>query len=328
MDPTIPTEAEAEAKAAPAPTPACPNCGEVASRRARYCTGCGQRQDQNLLSIRLLLGELLEEMLSLDGRLPRSLAALFVRPGHLTREYRAGRIARYVRPFRLYLASSVIFFLALSFALWFNDLPVGPELLNRGGSTADSTAAAAGADSTAGGITADQVEPATFNELVRSALAEAKSREQPAGVSSGWRLFLDPFIDSVAGDATGTVRRLTDRLLRDAPKAVFILLPVFALFLKGLYIRRRRFYVEHLVFVLHTHAFAFLLATILLLLPKNWPTRDLWLIFPIYLIWAMRRVYEQSFPKTILKFFVFSSMYLISALAALFTAVVLAAVTL
>ncbi|MGE5737383.1 MAG: DUF3667 domain-containing protein, partial [Betaproteobacteria bacterium] len=39
--------------------------------------------------------------IAFDGRLWRSLQALLFRPGHLTREYVAGRRRRYVRPARL-----------------------------------------------------------------------------------------------------------------------------------------------------------------------------------------------------------------------------------
>ena len=46
-----------------------------------------------------------------DSRLWRTLAALLLRPGYLTREFLAGRRARYLPPVRLYLVISLVFFL-------------------------------------------------------------------------------------------------------------------------------------------------------------------------------------------------------------------------
>ena len=61
-------------------------------------------------SLRRLLGESLEDALALDGRLPRSLGALVFQPGRLTEEWRNGRRASWMHPFRLYLVCSLSFF--------------------------------------------------------------------------------------------------------------------------------------------------------------------------------------------------------------------------
>jgi hypothetical protein len=94
------------------PASPCLNCGDPTP--GRYCPSCGQQKTGVRVSIRAMLAEALEDELSLDRRLPATLGALFLDPGQLTAEYVNGRIARYVRPFRLYLVSSVIFFLLLS----------------------------------------------------------------------------------------------------------------------------------------------------------------------------------------------------------------------
>src|SRR6185436_16470936 len=56
-----------------------------------------------------------EDQFSLNSGLLRTLRALFFRPGLLTTEYFALRIARYVPPFRLYLIASLLLFVFLSF---------------------------------------------------------------------------------------------------------------------------------------------------------------------------------------------------------------------
>jgi membrane-anchored protein YejM (alkaline phosphatase superfamily) len=50
-----------------------------------------------------------------------------------------------------------------------------------------------------------------------------------------------------------------------APYAIFCLMPVFALFLKVLYLGSGRRFGEHMLFALHTNAFAFLMFSVILL---------------------------------------------------------------
>src|SRR3712207_4818772 len=90
----------------------CLNCGDPTV--GSFCPVCGQRKVEVHVSLHRLAMDVLDDQLSINSALPRTLAALFFRPGHLTREYMAGRIARYIPPFRLYLVSSVVFFLVLS----------------------------------------------------------------------------------------------------------------------------------------------------------------------------------------------------------------------
>lgn len=91
----------------------CLNCGDPAP--GEYCPSCGQRKVDVLVSVRAMVTDVLEDELLLNRRLPTTLFNLFFRPGFLTVEHVNGRIVRYVRPFKLYLVSSVVFFLLLSF---------------------------------------------------------------------------------------------------------------------------------------------------------------------------------------------------------------------
>jgi hypothetical protein len=95
------------------PTRPCLNCGDP--RPGQYCPSCGQRKVEVRVSVRTLVMDVLEDQFILDRRLPRTLGALFFKPGRLTIEHVNGRIARYIHPFRLYLVSSLLFFLVLSF---------------------------------------------------------------------------------------------------------------------------------------------------------------------------------------------------------------------
>lgn len=85
----------------------------------------------------------------------------------------------------------------------------------------------------------------------------------------------------------------------------FLLVPLFALILKIVYIRRKHFYVEHLVFTLHFHAFLFTIFSVTLLLndfTTFWIQLILLLYIPIHLLISMKVVYQQSLFKTIIKY--------------------------
>ena len=87
---------------------------------------------------------------------------------------------------------------------------------------------------------------------------------------------------------------------------LFILMPVFALLLKLLYIRRKRYYVEHLLFSVNMHSFALFVLSILLTLKLLIKGGDslavlVVLVIPVYFTAGMMRFYKQGFFKILLK---------------------------
>jgi hypothetical protein len=82
------------------------------------------------------------------------------------------------------------------------------------------------------------------------------------------------------------------------PQMMFLLLPLFALLLKFCYLFSPFHYLQHLVFSLHFHSFAYLLYLVGELV-KSWLHPDgiggpLTLAFIIYLPLALRRTYGSS----------------------------------
>lgn len=122
------------------------------------------------------------------------------------------------------------------------------------------------------------------------------------------------------------------------PGALFLLVPLFALFLKVMYLGSGRGYLEHLVVALYSHAF--LLASLLLLFALTGvaglaPTAWIWpkvglgiaatgLLFavPAYLLAMQKRVYAQRWWVTILKFLVIGNVYTVLLTCALLYAVI------
>ena len=89
--------------------------------------------------------------------------------------------------------------------------------------------------------------------------------------------------------------------------------PLFAFILKILYIRQKRFYIEHLVYALNIHAFFYIAAILVVLIsiglnswipgtPQVLLTIFLSLLVFVQIFLSIRRVYRQSWFMTMFKF--------------------------
>ena len=107
----------------------CKNCGMRVEER--FCTNCGQLGADFHRPIWDLVSSSIGDMFALDGRLWSTLPALMLRPGRMTRDYIDGKRARFVPPFRLFLLTSVIFFLTVFWTLehqpWLKELKFTPD---------------------------------------------------------------------------------------------------------------------------------------------------------------------------------------------------------
>lgn len=257
-------------------TGVCRNCGAPAAHD--FCSACGQSTDIRIPTLFGVISDVLDGFFNLDSRIWRTLAPLVVSPGRLTLEYFAGRRARYVPPFRLYLVLSLVYFVVASFTGEDSDpgLSFTPD--------ADEPPAVVQQCGWVGNIV-----PGAGGLLDRS-------------VSACENAFQD-------GGRT-LLREFSDRI----PLMIFVMIPLFAVGLKLLYLFTGRKLVEHLFFLFHVHAFVFVIATVgavvtgvnraiapgsgipvLLMLP-------LWLYVPYYGFRALRNVYGQGRLLTSIKY--------------------------
>jgi hypothetical protein len=119
-------------------------------------------------------------------------------------------------------------------------------------------------------------------------------------------------------------RHLVAGLFSVLPQTLFVLMPLFAVLLKIIYLFKRRLYMEHLMVALHSHAFIFLsllLLAVVHLLGGWWadtaaqaPLRLLsaaiWIWLPIYLLLMQKRIYRQGWIMTVLKYGVIGTCYI------------------
>lgn len=281
---------------------ACKNCGTTT--RGNYCHQCGQPAHVHVPSAREFLHEFLGHYVALEGKLWKSLALLLFKPGFLSREYIEGRRVRYLEPLRLYLTFSIIFFALVKFS--------GAELFNPDSAVERPavaiSAADGGRDTVYGKATESQAE--TSEEFRKKLVTGASS------LNEGFGARVDRFTRRPAAQQQEAIKRA---FFSYAPYAVFALMPVFAAYLKLLYLGSGRRYGEHFLFALHTNAFAFCLMSVLMLVPSSWGFVQfllfLWLTF--YLPTAMRRVYGGGRLVTSLRWLVLMLLHFLSVVLAI-----------
>ena len=109
--------------------------------------------------------------------------------------------------------------------------------------------------------------------------------------------------------------------LENLPIAMFCLLPFYALLLKILYIRPKRFYSEHLVFGMHIHTVAYIVFTMMVLIPDmrnvGWLEPLLVLALAVYYFLALKRYYGNGAFLTLVKYMILAGMYSLLLILAL-----------
>jgi hypothetical protein len=280
--------------------PACSNCGS--SVPGNFCGNCGQRLHSPVHSVWHFVQEATEDLTHADSRLWRTLLALLLKPGFLTREFLNGRRASYLPPVRLYLVLSVVFFL----------------LAASGG----GRVAVVGLEHPDRGAPKLTVSALTTTPHPGESLEQRQARICGRIEYHGWwSTRIEPAMrkgcTQYVADQGHAVREAFYHAL---PRAMFVFLPLLAGLMTLLYRHPRRYYIEHLLLLLHNHAFVFLTVAISWLLQRVLPGTAASLLqvavqiyVTLYVYRSMRRVYGQGRLLTAAKFLVMSWAYMLSA---------------
>jgi hypothetical protein len=279
--------------AAPPPRP-CPNCGGPAPEP--FCPRCGQAQRPLRVPFLRVLGEALDETLSLDSKLAHTLPALFLRPGEATRAWREGKRASHTSPLKVYLLASFVFFFATA---------VGPDFKTRAGTSGIQIGPA-------------QVEPQGPVQAEPGELEAMRERGPVAALLAG---HLERLQKLPPEEAT---RRLNAGMVDNAARAMFVLVPLAALVLLLLHARRGFYYTEHLTFTVHAQAVTFALLTPGVALASPVLTAGGSVLAIAHLLVAMRRFYGLGWPGTVVRWAVLSLAYLVLVVAGVLGATVVA----
>jgi hypothetical protein len=111
------------------------------------------------------------------------------------------------------------------------------------------------------------------------------------------------------GEAARTLVRAG---MQQAPRVMFVLMPIFSLLLYAFFWGRRRYYVEHFVFALHFHAFAYILLLLMVITPDKLGVLGVPMVIwqLLYGLIAMKRFYQQSYPVLIVKYTILAVAYM------------------
>lgn len=273
----------------------CADCGAPVS--GNYCALCGQETKIETPTVRHFLQEFIDQYIALEGKLGRTLRVLATKPGQLTLDYIEGRRQRYVRPLKLYLSISVVFFTLLG---------VLPDRSNPFLSATDKPGDEAGA-------LVDYNKGAGTGKTPSAVLAK-DDEDKPAPGSLEGRIEerAQAFSKLSGSDQRRAVR---EKLADDAPYAMFFLLPYFALLLRWFYRKQKLRYGAHLLFSLHLHSFLFIALTVGFLPLPSLLSTALEVVIGVYVFVALRCVYGGTPLRTLWRMFWLWAFYVLAVAA-------------
>lgn len=347
----------------PAQTPArgsvCHNCQTML--QGGYCHVCGQHAHNPLRSFRHAVEDVFESFWHVDGRIFRTVRDLLV-PGKISREYLDGHRVRYIPPLRLYVILSLITFFVAHFLT--ANMQGGFDVTTEDNGFAAQTTVEAVVrerDRTLAELDKSLEEVgAQPNGIATAAITTSRelvtqqaqqridqlSGKKPASTSSDSPIFtIDAEPSSDTSDGAGPKknqselgrraeenarlfakdkRALVERILTHTPTILLILVPLFALILRFVYLMRPMGYLEHLVVALYSHAFLLLVAlawiALLLLgramgstLPSAVALAVFPIVIPVYLLFSQKRIYGEGWLKTAVRYCVTAMLYSILA---------------
>jgi len=324
----------------------CLNCGTIVY--GKYCHACGQENVEPKETFFGMVTHFFFDITHFDGKFFTTLKDLLLRPGFLSAEYMKGRRMSYLNPVRMYVFTSAVFFLiffSISGSSKVVKITKGNEPLTRadrdsviqelqkelGTTPADYSIRqqltllqdttrpvtyldmmAYDEDSVAVGTLGGKYKSNQEYDSLQSALLPG---ERDGWLKKQWNKKVIDLNERFKHDKGSSANEVFELVLHKLPYLLFVSLPLFALMLKLLYIRRKEFYyADHGIFSIHHYILSFILLLLVFLWSKmseitGW---GFWSVFtiitviawPVYLFLAMRRFYGQRRLKTFFKFLI------------------------
>ncbi|MBB6461577.1 DUF3667 domain-containing protein [Flammeovirga kamogawensis] len=305
----------------------CTNCKNKLKSEDQFCSQCGQSRIDYFTSFKTILKDTLDEVFGLDSKFKHTILPFLTKPQFLTEEFLKGKRQFYVHPIRLYLFCSIVFIFI------FNNIIIDKHTIKLDFDkifSKEEKAQASHNDS-------DTETTNDFNFHISDT-----NKEDSLNTKHILKVFefiktSNDFSDKTIQDSLNVDKWYQIKLIRQShyfydekgvtffeavleniPIAIMLLVPLFALYLKLLYVRKKHnFYIQHLIFSMHLHAFSLVFFSLFLIFAKiNFISSDLFLI-PIILYWLVisglmfKKFYSQNWVKTIIKIFIAYSIHII-----------------
>jgi hypothetical protein len=277
----------------------CLNCGHTVEDH--FCSHCGQENiivEEDALH---MIVHATADYFHFESKFFGTIKPLLVKPGWLTQQYVDGKRVKFIHPIRLYIFVSIVFFLVIlsgghkvkkheKVAPETKEETLKKDSLQKDGLTrlkeGLSTVPVPGAlkDSIISDINKNakarkkdqESEPVYFklDSVLRGKFetVEDYDKHQKSLPKSEQDNFIENYIakkNIELKDYPGDIgKKVLEDFLHNLPKMMFLLLPLFALLLKLIYIRKKKYYYEHLIFSFHLHSALFL--SILITIFLSW----------------------------------------------------------
>ncbi|MBW4891936.1 DUF3667 domain-containing protein [Mucilaginibacter sp. HMF5004] len=334
----------------------CLNCG--AELQGHYCHVCGQENLQLKENFGHLVVHIVGDYFHFDEKFFHTIKPLFFKPGKLTIEYMEGRRTQYLHPIKMYIFISLIFFLLLFSGKGDNEaIKISGKPLTK--EQADSVKNVINNNSwipekRKKEITRDIERDRRSDSIHGKRKNNTRTNFFDTGKDTTYEQYLESqkklapekrngFIGNYVAKreydwkakGVGAWEGLMESFKHNAPKMMFLLLPLFAMLLRFTFWRNHKFYVEHLIYAFHLHCFVFLFFTIIFLIKMVLPVALIGFkgivdfLVMVAVIWyiyrSLRVVYQRSRWGTVWKMFMLSITYTITfSITALFFIVALA----
>lgn len=298
----------------------CKNCKEPLA--GLYCHVCGQREDELRRPIWTFLQDLIEGVFSSDSRFFKTLFLLILVPGGLTRSYMEGHRARFTPPVRLYIVVSVAFFLIVTLA---NIAILDIRVTEKEDGAVQALTEQQQEVNIIGDDSPYEIKVSMFVEIdddERAEIPDAVLRQYTDKIDEDFYVDIEMVKQFMKG-FTATLNdptKFNEIINKWLPRALFFLVPLFALILRIFHWQKEGYYMHQLVFSLHFHAFLFLLLSALLVVVPLWGGAFgmglFWWGSSLYLVIALWTAQKQGIVRAFLKAgFIWVSYYLILLLA-------------
>ena len=296
----------------------CENCGALLS--GRFCSQCGQPAVDYRRSFRHVIVDVLDSFLSWDSKILATIGYLLTRPWKLTNEFLAGHRVRYLNPLRLYLLVSVLFF----FIANYGERRVEKNSREPIEFDSEETQSSAAREPKPGATPPIDTPDDTGDQVNEPQVRFGFNKNRIPTVFEAW---MQQRIEEKIGKHGSKGKFFLRSLMENLPYMMLACVPLFAFVLKILYIFRRMFYIDHLIYALHIHSFAYSSSLIITgvalglkrIAPGLMPFALAALITTavLQILFSIRRVYRQGWFMTLFKFFVGGVVYFVVLLLGL-----------
>jgi hypothetical protein len=301
----------------------CLNCGEQLDSNENYCPNCGQENSDKKLPLGAFLKDFFSNYLSFDTILFKTLNPFIFRPGKLTKAFNEGKRRRYINPIRLYLIFSLFYFFMISLTVPKDMIDKGLKSFVNKKEILDS-------------VKVEALDSVGVQQLIKNVEQTAIENNEDSlnrwGTLKYWAgdetlsdeefeanlkkigLDLENIPSMYKRSFILNSSMFTYQAIRNLPLMMFFFLPIFALILYLLFMKKR-YYIEHLIHGLHLHAFAYFIYGLAILFISLFSKADEWIIFlsfiwvSTYTLFSIKRLYQNSWAKSFLKFLILGFFY-------------------